>query len=344
MSLFKQKFMKIISCSKPGRLEYRDVPEPVCLPGHAIIKIRRIGICGTDIHAFGGTQPYFTYPRVLGHELAAEYVQGDAPQLRSGDLVTLIPYQHCGSCIACRNGHTNCCAQMQVIGVHTDGGMAELLMVPSHLLLPAAGLEPDRLALVEPFAIAAHGVRRAAVSPQENVLVVGAGPIGLAVMEMASIAGAQVIAVDVNDYRLAWAGKISGVKAALRAQDEHLEQHLKDATNGDMPTVVIDATGNLHAINNAFRWMSHAGRYVLVGLQKEHITFSHPEFHKREGTLMSSRNATKQDFDQVLENIRSGRITPEKYITRHLHFNDVVEQFPSLTADAGMVKAMINLD
>ncbi|QJB31934.1 zinc-binding alcohol dehydrogenase family protein [Chitinophaga oryzae] len=336
--------MKVISCSKPGKLEYRDVPEPVCLPGYSIIKIRRIGICGTDIHAFGGTQPYFTYPRVLGHELAAEFVMGDAPRLHSGDLVTIIPYHHCGSCIACRSGHTNCCQQMQVIGVHADGGMAELLAVPSHLLLPAAGLAPDRLALVEPFAIAAHGVRRAAISPGEDVLVVGAGPIGLAVMEMAVIAGAQVIAMDVNDYRLAWAKKITGVKAALHAQDEYLDEQLKDLTKGDMPAVVIDATGHLNAINNAFRWMSHAGRYVLVGLQRENITFSHPEFHKREGTLLSSRNATRQDFDLVLENIRTGRITPEKYITRYLHFNDVAEEFPSLTTDANIVKAMISLD
>ncbi|WP_143306524.1 zinc-binding alcohol dehydrogenase family protein [Chitinophaga vietnamensis] len=336
--------MRIISCIEPGKLEYSDVPEPVCLPGYSIIKIRRIGICGTDIHAFGGTQPYFTYPRVLGHELAAEFVEGDAPHLRKGDMVTVIPYQHCGNCIACRKGHTNCCQHMKVIGVHVDGGMAELLMVPSQLLLPATGLDPDRLALVEPFAIAAHGVRRAAVSPEENVLVVGAGPIGLATMEMAAIAGARVLAIDMNHKRLAWAKKIKGVKEVFHAQDEQLEAQLKEATGGDMPTVVIDATGSLHAINNAFRFMSHAGRYVLVGLQKGDITFSHPEFHKREGSLLSSRNATREDFDWVLENIRSGRIAPETYITHHLHFNDTVEEFPALITDPNIVKGMIRLD
>lgn len=336
--------MRIISCIKPGKLEHRDVPEPVCLPGYSIIKIRRIGVCGTDIHAFGGTQPYFSYPRVLGHELAAEFVEGDAPRLRKGDIVTVIPYQHCGQCIACRSGHTNCCQHMQVIGVHCDGGMAEKLMVPSHLLLPATGLEPDRLALVEPFAVAAHGVRRAAISPHENVLVVGAGPIGLATMEMAAIAGANVLAIDVSTYRLSWAKKITGVKATFQATEEYLTEQLKEATQGDMPTVVIDATGNLNAINNAFRYMSHAGRYVLIGLQKGDITFSHPEFHKREGTLLSSRNATKQDFDWVLENIRIGKITPEKYITHHSHFNDIVEEFPSLISDGNIVKAIISLD
>lgn len=336
--------MKIISCIEPGKLEYRDVPKPVCLPGHSIIKIRRIGICGTDIHAFGGTQPYFSYPRVLGHELAAEFVEGDAEQLRKGDIVTVTPYQYCGSCIACRGGHTNCCQNMKVIGVHIDGGMAEFLMVPSHLLLPAAGLDPDRLALVEPFAIAAHAVRRAAALPGENVLVVGAGPIGLATMEMASIAGANVLAIDVNDNRLAWAKKIAGVKIAINALDDHLEEQLREVTNGDMPAVVIDATGNRNAINNAFRYMAHAGRYVLVGLQKGTIEFSHPEFHKREGTLLSSRNATREDFDHVLENIRTGRISPDSYITHKIHFDDTVERFPSLIADAGIVKAMISLD
>ncbi|MVT08794.1 zinc-binding alcohol dehydrogenase family protein [Chitinophaga tropicalis] len=336
--------MKIISCIEPGKLEYRDIPEPVCPPGHSIIKIRRIGICGTDIHAFGGTQPYFSYPRVLGHELAAEFVEGDSQQLRKGDIVTVIPYQHCGSCIACRNGNTNCCQNMKVIGVHTDGGMAEFLVVPSHLLLPAAGLAPDMLALVEPFAIAAHAVRRAAILPDENVLVIGAGPIGLATMEMASVAGANVLAIDVNDNRLTWAKKIAGVKIAINAFDDHLDEKLREATDGDMPAVVIDATGNLNAINNAFRFMSHAGRYVLVGLQKGTIGFSHPEFHKREGTLLSSRNATRKDFDHVLENIRIGRINPEHYITHKIHFDNMVQEFPSLITDEGIVKAMINLD
>lgn len=336
--------MKIIACKTPGEMEYKEVSKPESKPGYSVIKIRRIGICGTDIHAFRGVQPYFNYPRVLGHELAAEYEEGDVPGIKKGDIVTIIPYQHCGNCIACRTGHTNCCQNMKVIGVHTDGGMAEYLQVPSHLLLPATGLDLDTLALVEPFAIAAHGIRRGTVAAGENVLVIGAGPIGLATMEMASIAGANVIAMDVNENRLAWAKRISGVKVTLNAAGEMLEEQLREATNGDMPTVVIDATGNLNAINNAFRYMSHAGRYVLIGLQKGDISFSHPEFHKREGTLMSSRNATKADFSHVLESIRLGLINPEKYITHKLQFDDVVNDFPSLIIKPELVKAMISLD
>jgi threonine dehydrogenase-like Zn-dependent dehydrogenase len=191
--------MKILTCTTPGKLEYGTAETPQLKPGNALLKIKRIGICGTDLHAFEGTQPFFSYPRILGHELAAEVVEaGDVKGFEKGEAVTFIPYFNCGYCIACRSGKPNCCANILVCGVHTDGGMAEYLQVPSHLLVHGEGLSFDELALVEPLAIGAHGVRRADVKPGEFVLVIGAGPIGLGIMEFARIAGAKVIAADVS--------------------------------------------------------------------------------------------------------------------------------------------------
>jgi 2-desacetyl-2-hydroxyethyl bacteriochlorophyllide A dehydrogenase len=337
--------MRILVCAEPGKFEYKVGTRPELKKGQAIIRIKRIGICGTDLHAFEGTQPYFNYPRILGHELAGELVEfDDAPGFEVGEAVTFIPYFNCGKCIACRNGKPNCCTQIQVSGVHVDGGMVEYLSVPSRSLLHGEGLSFDELALVEPLAIGAHGVRRAGVEPGEFVLVIGAGPIGLGTMEFARIAGAQVIALDINEQRLQFCTDKLQVPHVVNALSPDVTEQLRAITSGDMPTVVIDATGNLKAINNAFQYMAHGGRYVLIGLQKGDITFSHPEFHKREGTLMSSRNATRQDFKQVINSLKRGEVKPTTYITHHVIFEQVKDEFDGwLNPATGVIKAMVEI-
>ena len=335
--------MKILVCDKPGELSYQQIAEPVATEGQAILKVKRIGICGTDLHAYEGTQPFFNYPRVLGHELALEVV--DAAGFEKGEAVTIIPYFNCGKCIACRSGKPNCCAQINVFGVHIDGGMKEYISVPLSSLLHGEGLSYDELALVEPLAIGAHGVRRAAVQKDEFVLVVGAGPIGLGIMEFARIEGAHVIALDINEQRLAFCKDKLKVEHTINGATENVAERLQQITNGDMPTVVIDATGSLKAINNAFQYMAHGARYVLVGLQKENLSFSHPEFHKREATLMSSRNATKEDFAKVIKSMKEGKVNPATYITHRVAFNEVINNFKSwLNPANGVIKAMIEMD
>ena len=338
--------MQTLVCDEPGKFSYVEREKPVLKPGHAIIKVKRIGICGTDLHAFEGTQPYFNYPRVLGHELSGELVEFDnAPGFYINEKVTFIPYFNCGHCIACRMGNTNCCVNMQVCGVHVDGGMTEYLMVPSHTLIHGERLDFEELALVEPLAIGAHGVRRAAIAPGEYVLVIGAGPIGLGTMEFARIAGAKVIALDVNEERLNFCRDVIKVDYVVNVLSGDLLQQLQEITNGDMPTVVIDATGNLKAINNAFQYLAHGGRYVLIGLQKGEICFSHPEFHKREATLMSSRNATVVDFEQVIDSIKKRVISPLNYITHRVAFNQVEHDFESwLKPETKVIKAMVSMD
>src|SRR5260221_7701277 len=166
--------MKTLVCIKPGEFEYREAEAPLARPGQSIIRIRRIGICGTDLHAYEGTQPYFEYPRILGHELAAEFIEGDAEGFTPGELLTIIPYFYCGKCIACSNGKTNCCVNIKVCGVHVDGGMREYFKVPSYSLLHNEGLDADALALIEPLSIGAHAVRRSEIKPGEFALVIGA--------------------------------------------------------------------------------------------------------------------------------------------------------------------------
>ena len=336
--------MNSLVCAHPGKFEYKETERPVLTPGNAIIKIRRIGICGTDLHAFRGTQPYFNYPRVLGHELSGDLVEvDDAPEFTIGERVTFIPYINCQQCIACRSGKPNCCVNINVCVVHIDGGMAEYYSIPSRLLVHGEGLSYDELALIEPLAIGAHGIRRAGVVPGEFVLVIGAGPIGLGTMEFARIAGAQVIAMDINDNRLAFCKEKLGIHYTVNALEDAKEQ-ISKITGGDMPTVVIDATGSQKAINSALQFMAHTARLVLIGLQKEEISFSHPEFHKREATLMSSRNATREDFEHVIDSVKKGLINPLSYITHRTDFNTLSVEFQSwLDPASNVIKAVATL-
>lgn len=338
--------MKALQCTKPGLFEYINIPEPVLQPGHAIIKIKRIGICGTDLHAFEGTQPFFNYPRILGHELAAEIVAIDGDTNFSvGEAVTISPYFSCKKCIACRNRKPNCCTNIKVCGVHIDGGMAELFSVPVDTLIKNEGLSLDELALIEPLAIGAHGVRRAAIQKDEFALIIGAGPIGLGTMQMAKIAGAKVIAMDISDNRLKFCKDNIAVDYIINPATENAVEKLKEITNGDMPTVMFDATGNQKAINNALAYLAHGGRYVLIGLQQKELIFSHPEFHKRETTLMSSRNATKQDFEHVVWAIKNKLVNPKDYITHRVKFSEVKDVFSTWLDPAnGVIKAMVEMD
>ena len=320
--------MKALVCIKPGNLEYADLPEPVQKPGHAIVRIRNICICGTDLHAFEGTQPYFNYPRILGHELSGELVDFDfAPGFHKGDNVTFLPYINCGVCIACRTGKTNCCERLQVCGVHIDGGMVDYFSIPTRLLVSSQGLNLTELSMVEPFAIGAHGIRRADVQKDEFVLVMGAGPIGICAMEFARIRGAKIIVMDMNSFRLDFCKAKLGVPHLINARDNNILEQLKDITHGEMPTVVIDASGNLKAINQGIHYLAHGGRYILIGLQKEDFAFSHPEFHKKESTLMSSRNATREDFEIVIHGIKNNLINPLILISNRVKFREAASGF-----------------
>lgn len=337
--------MKSIICREPGKLEINEIDKPKITEGRAIIKISRIGICGTDLHAYKGTQPFFSYPRILGHELSGELVElgKNLRDFNIGDRVTFIPYYPCGKCIACRKGKANCCVNIKGAGVHIDGGMVEFMSVPQDSLIQGKDLEYEELALVEPLAIGAHAVRLAAVEQDEFVLVTGSGPIGMGIMEMSKIAGARVIAMDIRKERLDFCRSILGIDYVINASEQPAVK-LEEITKGDFPTKIFDASGSAHAIMKGFEYLAHGGRYVLVGIQKGDICFNHPSFHKRETTLMSSRNATREDFEHVVDSMKKGLIKARSYITCKLPFNEVVTAFESLSRpDSKVIKAMIEL-
>jgi 2-desacetyl-2-hydroxyethyl bacteriochlorophyllide A dehydrogenase len=311
---------------------------------HALVRVRRVGLCGTDFHAFRGRQPFVTYPRVLGHELGVEVVSvvGDA-SLAPGDRCAVEPYLNCGVCPACRAGRTNCCESLSVLGVHQDGGLQEWLELPVAKLHRSASLSFDELALVEPLSIGAHAVRRAQLSPGELVLVIGSGPIGYATMAAACAAGARVWAVDVSDDRLQFcAARLPLVRASLVREDANTE--LADALSVERPTAVFDATGNAGSMMRAFDLLPSGGRLIFVGLVRDAISFNDPEFHRRELTLFASRNATAEDFRQVMTWIESGRLNARALVTHRVPFERLVDEFPSLLdPNARVFKTLVEL-
>ncbi|MFF3924658.1 zinc-binding alcohol dehydrogenase family protein [Paenibacillus lactis] len=338
--------MKGIVCSRIGEFQFReDLPEPQLHEGEAVISIKRIGICGTDLHAFNGNQPFFTYPRILGHELSGMIEQiGDNEQgLQAGDIVCVIPYMHCGDCMACLRGKTNCCRSMRVIGVHTDGGMRERISVPITHLVRAEGLSLDQAALVEPLAIGAHSVKRANVTWRDTVLVIGAGPIGLGVMVFAKEMGATVIAMDINAERLAFSKSWAGADHTIQAGQEPSDE-LAALTGGELPSIVFDATGNQRSMTNAFKLVGHGGTLVYVGLINGDISFEDSDFHKRELTLMGSRNATKADFDHVIKTMTERGLDMERYVTHRCGFDEMIGKFKQwLNPSSKVIKAVVEL-
>jgi len=339
--------MKAVVCQEVGRLELTQLDEPLSLQaGEAIVRIRRVGICGTDIHAYKGNQPFFTYPRILGHELAGivEELGSDDSGLAVGDQVSIIPYMACGSCIACRKGKTNCCSDMQVLGVHRDGGMRERFTVPVSHLIRTVGMTLDQTALLEPFSIGAHAIRRSGLREGENVLVIGAGPIGLGVMALAKRQGARVIAMDVKDKRLSFCRDWAHVDATINALTDNVVERLMELTDGEMPTVVFEATGNAVSMEESFQLAAHGGTLVFVGLVRAAISFSDPEFHKRELSLLASRNATRADFELVIDAMKEGALDVERYITHRAPLDQMPQIWERwMEPDAGIIKAMLEL-
>lgn len=334
--------MQQIQLIEPFQLRMDTVPDPVPQAGQALVQVRRIGICGTDLHAVRGRQPFFTYPRVLGHELAVEIVDiGENGQgLQPGDECVVFPYFACGTCIACRRGKTNCCTQMQVLGVHVDGGMCEFMALSVDRLLPAAGLTAAQMALVENQCIGAHAVCRSGLTATDTALVVGAGPIGLGVVQFAQNTGARVIVTDIVQSKLDFCRTHLGIEHALPT-DQDLPARLAALTDGDLPTVVFDATGHPDSMQNGFDLVAHGGTYVLVSLVQAHIRFWDPEFHKREISLLASRNATRDNFAQVIAAIQHKAIAVDPLITHTAPFAQVISHFDTwLNPETGVIKAM----
>ncbi|KTR03858.1 dehydrogenase [Aureimonas ureilytica] len=337
--------MLTITCETPGRLITETREKPARAEGEVLVRVRRIGVCGTDLHIFSGNQPYLAYPRVMGHELAGTVEEApEGSTLSTGDAVYIIPYLSCGECHACRKGKTNCCSRIQVLGVHRDGGMTEYLSLPERFVCKAEGISLDQAAMVEFLAIGAHAVRRGAVENGQAVLVVGAGPIGIAVAIFARLRGARVIMLDTREDRLAFARANLGVAETVKAGEGDRER-LSELTSGDFFDVVFDATGSPKAMERGFSLVGHGGAYVLVSIVASDISFNDPEFHKRETTLLGSRNATPEDFETVVAALRAGDVPSDALLTHGMSLSEVPERFAGLLDPAaGVIKAMVRID
>jgi len=336
--------MKYIVCETPGTFLLKEKEAPAKKKGEALLKVTKVGICGTDLHAYAGNQAFFSYPRILGHELATQVIEieDNKKGIKAGDNVVVMPYVSCGKCIACGNGKTNCCTNIEVLGVHTDGGMQETISVPIDLLIPANNLSDDQMAIVEPLAIGAHAIRRSALQEGETVVVVGCGPIGIGIMKLAQIKGAKVIAIDMNQGRLDYAKEKIGVDHIVLGGKDAVAK-ITEITGGDMATVVYDATGHKGALESGPDYMSHGGRYVLVGLSKGELTFTHPAIHAKETTIMCSRNATLEDFEHVISVLN--QFPTESFITHNVDASEMIQNFDSwLDPATGVIKATVNFN
>jgi 2-desacetyl-2-hydroxyethyl bacteriochlorophyllide A dehydrogenase len=339
--------MDAIVLEEPERLQLTTRAEPAPPPpGHALVLVHRVGICGTDWHAYRGKQPFFTYPRVLGHELGVEVLEVNepAPSIKVGDRCAVEPYLNCGNCIACRLGKGNACANLQVLGVHRDGGMQQLLVVPTNKLHPSSKLSLEELALVETLGIGCHAVARGQLKAGEEVLVIGAGPIGLSVLPFVQAGGGKLIVADVSESRLNFCRQWAKVDRVIDARQEMLAA-LQQMTNGDLPTLVFDATGNPQSMANAFNLVAPGGRLVFVGLFQGDLAFNDPNFHRRELTILATRNALPQDFCHIIDLIEHQRIETGPWITHRVGHRGLTDVFPKwLAPDANVLKAMVSFD
>ena len=337
--------MKYIVCEEPGNFQLKEKGAPKFGEHEVLLQIKTIGICGTDLHAYAGNQAFFQYPRILGHELGAQVLEtgNQVDGVKVGDRVVVMPYLSCGKCIACRKGKTNCCTNIEVLGVHTDGGMQERIVVPADILLEVNDLNFSEIAIIEPLAIGAHAFRRASIEEGEYIVVVGSGPIGLGIMKLAQIQGAKVIAVDVVESRLTFAKEQIGVDFVVNALENPVEA-IAEITGGDLATAVFDASGNKRALESGPDYMSHGGRYILVGLSKGELTFHHPSIHAKETTIICSRNATFEDFQLVIDVLKTGRFPTDAFVTHRVAFDDMIAHFEGwLDPKAGVIKAMVEI-
>lgn len=336
--------MKAVVCSAPGELRLVDRDQPGELkPGDIRLAISHIGICGTDYHIFEGKHPFLEYPRVMGHEISAhvrETSSGSA--FRESDLVIVNPYLACGKCIACRRGKPNCCMAIKVLGVHTDGAFCEEIVVPEANVYPANGLRPEQAATVEFLAIGAHAVRRAGLAADgAKALVIGAGPIGIGTALFARVAGYDVTLMDISGERLAAAAGRFGLKSSIVASADAVRTGA-DITSGEGFEAVFDASGNARSMNGALPFVSHGGVLVFVSVVKDAISFADPEFHKREMTIVGSRNALKQDFEHVAASIAAGAIDTDLLITHRTNLDNVIADLPHWAHEkSGLIKAII---
>jgi len=340
--------MKAIRLEEPKRFEYVEIAEPGPPgPGQVLVRTHRMGICGTDLSGYLGKFPFFRYPRVPGHELGVEVlaVGNGVSNVKPGDRCSVEPYMNCGTCFACRREQGNCCTTLNVIGVMIDGGLCERFLIRADKLHPSAILSWEQLALVETLAIGCHTTDRGGSKRGDHVLIIGAGPIGLATLEFTRLTGATVTVMDMVQSRLDFCQQEYGIQHTILFQGDGSElARMQAITGGDMYLVVTDATGNKHSMSSAMKYVAHTGSLVYVGITTEEITFNHPTLHRPEMTLKASRNAMPADFSRIIRLIEDGTIDTTPWITHRTSFDRMVDEFETFTRpETGVLKAIVDV-
>jgi 2-desacetyl-2-hydroxyethyl bacteriochlorophyllide A dehydrogenase len=342
--------MKALQLEKPLSWRQIEIAEPAApSAGEVLVRVQRVGICGTDFGGYLGKMPFFSYPRIPGHELGVEVlaVGAEVTNVRPGDRCSVEPYLNCQRCYSCRRGFTNCCEHHKTLGVMCDGGLTERILLPARKLHPAAKLSPDQCALVETLAIGCHAVDRGNPKPGETVLVLGAGPIGLSVIEFAKLSGARTVVMDISEGRLDFVRTKMGVPDTVLVRGDQSDlKAIADLTEGRNADVVIDATGSHKSMARALEFAAFAGRVVYVGITQQNLEFPHaPVMHRRELTLLASRNALTRDFTRIIALIEAGRIDTQPWITHQAAFEEVPAIFPVwLKPESGVIKAVVRVD
>jgi 2-desacetyl-2-hydroxyethyl bacteriochlorophyllide A dehydrogenase len=340
--------MRAIQISEVKTLKRIEIDEPSQPgPGQALVKTHRMGVCGTDISCYLGKFPFFDFPRIPGHELGVEVVAvGDSvSNIKPGDRCSIEPYMNCGDCYPCRRGAINCCQNLKVIGVMTNGGLCDSFLVRADKLHPSTKLSFDQLALVETLAIGCHANDRGAPQGGDHALIIGMGPIGLATLEFARLTDAKISVMDMNPARLEFVRENYGIENTVLFKGDGSEiDRMREITAGDMYQVITDATGNKHSMSGALQYIAPTGSLVYVGITTEEVSFAHPVMHRPEASIVASRNALPPDFTRIIRLIEDGTINTAPWITHRTSFDGVLDDFESFTKpETGVIKAIIEV-
>ena len=331
--------MKAIQIPAPADLRVVDIEKPEVKSGEVLLKIKYVGFCGSDLNTFLGRNPMVKLPVIPGHEVGAtiEAVGTNVPAGFMADMpVTVNPYTNCGTCAACRNGRVNACEHNETFGVQRNGAMSEYLSLPWQKVIPADGISPRDCALIEPMSVGFHAVSRGQITDIDTVLVIGCGMIGVGAIVRAALRGATVIAVDLDDEKLALAKRI-GADYTINSKTENLHECLQIITNGLGPDVVIEAVGSPATYIMAVNEVAFTGRVVCIGYAKSEVTFQTKYFVQKELDIRGSRNALPEDFRAVVRYLQQGDCPLEEFISNIVHPEEVLNAMQQWSAAPGKV-------
>ncbi|MEO8661158.1 MAG: zinc-binding alcohol dehydrogenase family protein [Bryobacteraceae bacterium] len=309
--------MRALVIEHPGQVAVTDIEVPSAAAGEVLLRVRMVGLCGSDVNSFRGKNPMVSFPRIPGHEIAATIAglgEGVPAEFQVGMDVTLSPYTACGNCPACRRGRPNACRTNHTLGVQRNGALTEFITAPWTKLIPAPRLSLRELCLVEPLTVGFHAARRGEVAAGDVVAVLGAGTVGLGAIASSAHRGARVISVDIDDGKLALARK-AGASQTVNAKREKMVQAMLDLTDGDGPDVVIEAVGTPDTFRAAVEAVAFTGRVVYIGYAKEPVCYETRLFVQKELDIRGSRNAVIEDFREVVEVLTRGAFPVEETIT-----------------------------